>query len=202
VSDNFEMLVDTDVTAEKAEELSRSVMDRFRQLGLITGDAVRDCVYGGTGYRPGSAIPSLYNRREGEGRFWELRTCGVQPRVGRDFNVWALGPGQEGFTCPLCGVVFQLSGEEFEKPVGMAIIDMDESARTRLAPMPTVREGTLPNRMAERPSTRLRQPIVSLLELAALRLRRVEDRCRGRGARSDGAHDCKNLGPHLGGRFP
>src|SRR5207253_540544 len=97
MSDHFEMLVDVDVTAEEAEGVSRAVLHRFRKLGLITGRANGACVLGGKGYRPGPAVAGLYKLRKQECRFWELTTCGIEPRVGRGFNEWALGPVCEGF---------------------------------------------------------------------------------------------------------
>jgi hypothetical protein len=103
MSDSFEMLVDVDATLSEANAVSQAVLDRFRQLGLITGEANSDCVLGGTGYRPGPAVADLYKREKREGRFWEMLTCGVEPNVGRSFNEYALGPVCEGFTCPSCG---------------------------------------------------------------------------------------------------
>ncbi|HVS34489.1 MAG TPA: hypothetical protein VMS17_02840 [Gemmataceae bacterium] len=120
MSDNFEMLVDVEATSENAERLSRAVLDRLRQLDLIVGEANADCVLGGTGYRPGPAVPSLYICGEREGRFWELRTCGVEPKVGRSFNYWALGPVCEGFTCSQCRAVLEPFGAEFGDFVGKA----------------------------------------------------------------------------------
>jgi hypothetical protein len=109
MSDNFEMLVDADATPREADGVARAVLARFRKLGLITGRASADCVLGGTGYRPGSAVAKLYKAGSGEHEFWKLRTCGVEPKVGRGFNVWALGPSFEGFKCPTCGAEFAAS---------------------------------------------------------------------------------------------
>jgi hypothetical protein len=103
MSDTFEMLVDIDATPSQADGVVRAVLERFRNLGLIAGDANPDCVLGGIGYRPGPAVAELYQRQKREGRFWELVTCGVEPHVGRAFNEWALGPACEGFVCPACG---------------------------------------------------------------------------------------------------
>src|SRR5438552_2820058 len=103
MSDNFEMLVDVDATPSQADGVARAVLDRFRNLGLISGDANADCVLGGTGYRPGNAVAELYKRRKTECRFWELVNCGVEPHAGRGFNELALGPSCEGFVCRACG---------------------------------------------------------------------------------------------------
>lgn len=121
MSDNFEMLVDVDATAEEAAELARAVLERFHTLGLISGDPNGDCVPGGQGYRPGSAVADLYKRQTREGRFWELLTCGVEPLIGRGLNEWALGPVCEGFTCSACGAEIEPFGNEFGDSVGKAI---------------------------------------------------------------------------------
>ena len=103
MSDHFMMLVDVDATSSQAGGVARAVLDRFRNLGLITGDANPDCVLGGTGYRPGHAVAELYKCGEHETPFWKYRTCGVEPRVGRDFNGWALNLSDDGLICPACG---------------------------------------------------------------------------------------------------
>jgi hypothetical protein len=121
MSDNFEMLVDVDATAEEAEDVSRTVLNRLRKLGLIIGKATGHCVLGGKGYRPGPAVADSYKLRKRESRFWELVTCGVEPRVGRGFNEWALGPVCEGFTCSACGAEIEPFGDEFGNAVGIAI---------------------------------------------------------------------------------
>lgn len=128
MSDNFEMLVDVDAMPGQADGVARAVLDRFRDLGLITGDANPDCVLGGTGYRPGHAVAELYNRRKREVRFWELVTCGVEPNVGRGFNEWALGPSCEGFVCPACGAGIEPFDVALTDAIGEAVGEwMDES---------------------------------------------------------------------------
>lgn len=128
MSDNFEMLVDVDATPSQANAVARAVLDRFRHLGLITGKANPDCVLGNTGYRPGPAVASMYKLSKGESRFWELVTCGVEPRVGRAFNEWALGPSCEGFTCPMCGAEIEPDGAAFGDAIGTAVGEwIDES---------------------------------------------------------------------------
>jgi hypothetical protein len=109
MSDGFQMLVDVDATPREAEGVSRTVLARFRKLGLITGRANRDCALGGSGFRPGGAVAKLYKAEIGEYQFWKLHTCGVEPKVGRGFNAWALGPSCEGFKCPACGAEFAAS---------------------------------------------------------------------------------------------
>jgi hypothetical protein len=116
---DFEMLVDADVMAEEAEDVSRAVLGRFRELGLITGKLSDECVLGGKGYRPGPAVADLYKLRDGERRFWELVTCGVEPVVARGFNVWALGPSFEGFLCPSCAAKIEI--EPSFDPFGNAV---------------------------------------------------------------------------------
>jgi hypothetical protein len=134
MSDNFEMLVDLDATVEEAEELSRAVLERFRTLGLITGEPTGDCVLGGQGYPPGPAVAELYRRQGPEGRFWELLTCGVEPRVGRGFNEWALGRVCEGLICSVCGAEIEPFGDEFGDSVGKAIGEwFDQSGAALLA---------------------------------------------------------------------
>jgi hypothetical protein len=98
MSDNFEMLIDVDTTAEEAEGALRAVLRQFRKLGLIIGKPTSDCALGGKGYRPGPAVSKSYKLEKRECRFWELVTCGMEPHVGRGFNEWALGPACEGWS--------------------------------------------------------------------------------------------------------
>ena len=121
MSNWFEMLVDGEAEIEEAEVLSCAVLDRFRRLGLITGSANPDCVFGGTGYRPGPALAESYTPKEHEFSFWELVKCGVEPQVRRGLNEWALGPVCEGFICPSCGVDMEPSGSTFWNSVWKAI---------------------------------------------------------------------------------
>jgi len=120
------MLVDTDATIAEASRLSRAVLLQFRRRGLIAGRASSKCVLGGKGFRPGPAIAELYKLGTfGKGRrehpFWEWMICGVEPRVGRGFNEWALGPVCEGFTCPACGTQTGPFTSEFSDALGKAI---------------------------------------------------------------------------------
>lgn len=113
MSDSFQMLVDADATADEAAAVARRVLTRFRKLGLIAGRATSACVLGGTGYRPGPAIATSFRLPKGYHPFWELRTCGVEPTVGRSCNLWAVGPVCEGFTCPACAAAIEPFLEPF-----------------------------------------------------------------------------------------
>jgi hypothetical protein len=111
MSDHFQMLVDVDATPDQADEIIQLVLARFRSLGLITGDATPDCVLGGEGFRPGPAIPDLYQVvGKNDYRFWRAQISGVETKAGRSFNEWALGPSCNGFACPNC----QASIEAFD----------------------------------------------------------------------------------------
>ena len=122
MSDSYEMLVDPEVELADARKLSRAVIARLRQVGLITGNLTSDCVLGGKGYRPGPAVKSLYKRAKREPAFWDSRTSGVQPRVGRAYNYDALAEAHEGFVCPACGAEIEPFVEDaFEDAVGAAL---------------------------------------------------------------------------------
>lgn len=140
MSDNFEMLVDVDVTAEEAEDVSRAVLDRFRKLGLITGEANEECVLGGTGYRPGPAVADLYKPSKAEYPFWKLHTCGVEPHVGRGFHAWALGPVFQGFFCPSCAAEVEPFGDEMGDSVGKAISEWLNECGPALVACPKCRK--------------------------------------------------------------
>ena len=64
MSESFQMLVDQDVQIEDASDLEARVLHRYREDGLIMGEANADCVLGPVGYRPGPAIPESYELRE------------------------------------------------------------------------------------------------------------------------------------------
>jgi hypothetical protein len=107
MGESFVMLADQEVKREEANEALARVLCRFRAEGLIMGELDADCVLGGEGYRPGPAIPKAYELGESAVPFWELKTCGVEPRVGRTFNYWAYGPSCEGFSCPICKAEYE-----------------------------------------------------------------------------------------------
>lgn len=140
MSDNFQMLVDVDATPGEADGVARSVLRLFRQLGLITGEANPDCVLGGTGYRPGPAVADAYILRRRDLRFWELRTSGVEPKVGRSFNDWALGPSCEGFTCPACAAVIEPFGDPFMDAIFKAVGEWTDESGPALVPCPECRK--------------------------------------------------------------
>ncbi len=96
------MLVGTDATAEEAPLLAAAVVTTFRRLGLITGELTKDCVLSGEGYRTGPAVAESY-RLQRVTMSWHRGTSGIEARVGRGFNMWALGPSFEGIDCPACG---------------------------------------------------------------------------------------------------
>jgi hypothetical protein len=136
MSDNFEMLVDVEATPSQAEGIARAVLGRCRELGLITGEANSDCVLGGTGYRPGPTVAGLYKLQEGEFRFWELVTCGVEPHVGRAFNGWALGPSCEGFVCPACEAEIEPFSDTFTATVWQALGEWEGESGPAEVPCP------------------------------------------------------------------
>lgn len=141
MSDNFEMLVDVDAASEDAERLANLVVDRLRNLGLISGSLNSDCVLGKMGYRPGPAVPDSYVQQMfPENRFWELHTCGVEPKVGRGFNMWALGPMCEGFTCPSCRFHVQPFDDEMGDAVGEALNEWLEQTGSALVGCPRCKQ--------------------------------------------------------------
>ena len=75
MSDNFEMLVDEDVSLADAPAVSAKVIADFRDRQLIIGDPTPDCVLGGSGFRLGPVIPTIYTPEPNECRFWELIIC-------------------------------------------------------------------------------------------------------------------------------
>src|SRR6516225_10161939 len=121
MSDSYQMLVDVEATPSHAEEIARTVLDHFRKIGLIAGEENSDCVLGGTGYRPGPAVPDLYELGNREYPFWELVNCGVEPHVGRGFNRCAIGPSCEGFVCPTCKAEIEPFASSFDDAIGQAI---------------------------------------------------------------------------------
>jgi DNA-directed RNA polymerase subunit RPC12/RpoP len=130
MSDSFQMLVDADVTVAGARDTSRAVLAEFRKRGMITGKANGDCVLGGKGYQPGPSIPGLYASRKNEIRFWELQTCGVEVKVGRGFNVEALGQACEGLACPCCGSHILPFDDDFDSAMSVAVREwLDRSGR-------------------------------------------------------------------------
>lgn len=136
MSDNFEMLVDVDVTIDEAEEVMRVVLEKLQNVGLITSQSDRECTFGGDGFKPGPSIQDAYVLGKNEGAFWELRTCGVEPQVGRHFNDWALGPVCEGFECPTCGASIEPFDESFQDALGTAICAWTDQSGSLLVSCP------------------------------------------------------------------
>src|SRR4051794_27756826 len=102
MSDSFVMLVDATVSAKEATKTWKVVIEQLRGVGLIDGKPNAACVLEGKGYPIGPKASSLYKPGKREVKFWELQTSGVEIKVGRQFNEWALGEACEGFTCPKC----------------------------------------------------------------------------------------------------
>jgi hypothetical protein len=140
MSDSFEMLVDLEATPGEAEGVAQVVLDRFRELDLIAGEANSDCVLGGTGYRPGPAVADLYDLGERSYPFWRLVTCGVEPRIGRGFNEFALGESFEGYVCPACGAEFDPVGDAFDHAIADAIDQWLDESGSAMVSCPECRE--------------------------------------------------------------
>ncbi len=136
MSDNFQMLVDADVSIDQARDTSNAVIVEFRKRGLITGKAIGDSVLGGKGFRPGPAISDLYAARKADGHFWKLVTCGVEPEVGRGLNEWALGPVCEGLACPSCTSEIQPFDDDFDEAINGAIQQWLDESGPALVPCP------------------------------------------------------------------
>jgi hypothetical protein len=118
MSDSFQLLVDVDAILEEAPFLAESVVNRLDQLGLIVGPLDSECVLGGVGYRPGARAAKLYRPSPREGRFWELKTCGVEPITKRSFNEWMQCDYLE---CHACRPKFEPFCEELGNRVVIAI---------------------------------------------------------------------------------
>jgi len=136
MGDSFRMLVDVEATAEEAEPLSRAVLARFREIGLIAGDANGGCVLGGEGYRPGPAVSDIYLLQKNEIPFWKSHTNGVELRIGRHFNVWALGPACNGLSCPKCNADFESLNDAFKGATGNPIGEWMRQTGPALVPCP------------------------------------------------------------------
>lgn len=119
MSTTFEMLVDQDVSLEDAPTVCAAVIDELKERRIIAGDLVPDCVLAGTGFRVGASVSSIYEGIPNEVRFWELVTSGVEPNVGRSFNLYALGPSCEYFECSSCNQRI----DKLDSPFGDAIFE-------------------------------------------------------------------------------
>ena len=92
---------------------------------------------GSLGYRPGPAVHQVYELPENELPFWDHITCGVELRVGRDFNHWAYGPSCEGYSCPLCNQEFEPDNEDLADVLSEAIGQWIEQSGPALVPCPS-----------------------------------------------------------------
>ena len=137
MSDSFEMLVDIDVRLRDADVVSQTVVDRLRASGLIVGEATEDCVLGGVGYKPCQLISALYTPTSLEHAFWELRTCGVQLKVRRQFNFSAFGPAFESLTCSGCGTKTPEPDDSFMDAFGNALSEWIEEKGEGMVTCPT-----------------------------------------------------------------
>jgi hypothetical protein len=119
--DNFEMLVDAEVTLGQADMVKQRVLGVLHEHALIVREADMECALGSLGYRPGPAVHEVYELTENELPFWDQITCGVELRVGRDFNHWAYGTSCEGYSCPLCSQGFKPDDEDLAEVLSEAI---------------------------------------------------------------------------------
>ena len=102
MSDSFIALVDADVSAEAASDVSTVIVSALLDRQLISANQTSECVLGGEGYPAGAAIQDCYRPRRNESPFWQLRTSGVQIKIGRTYNEWAAGPSYEWCACKNC----------------------------------------------------------------------------------------------------
>ncbi len=121
MSENFEMLVDPEVTLGQAEMLRQRILAVLHDHELIAREPDMQCALGSLGFRPGPAVHSTYEPLENEFPFWDQVTCGVEVRVGRDFNHWAYGTSCEGYACPRCSQEFEPENEALAETLAEAI---------------------------------------------------------------------------------
>lgn len=140
MSDNFEMLVDAEVTLGQAETVKQRVLNVLHEHELIVREADTECALGSLGYRPGPAVHEIYDLAPSELPFWDQITCGVELRVGRDFNHWAYGTSCEGYTCPLCRQQFDPDDENLAEVLSEAIGEWVEQSGPALVVCPSCKE--------------------------------------------------------------
>jgi hypothetical protein len=137
MSDNFQMLVDAEVTLGQADMVKQRVLAVLHLHELIVREADMECALGSLGYRPGPAVHQLYELAENELPFWDQITCGVELRVGRDFNHWAYGTSCEGYSCPLCSHEFEPEDEDLAEVLSEAIGEWVDQSGPALVPCPS-----------------------------------------------------------------
>jgi hypothetical protein len=137
LSDNFEMLVDAEVTLGQADMVKQRILAMLHHHELIVREADMECALGGLGYRPGPAVHKIYELTESELPFWDQITCGVELRVGRDFNHWAYGTSCEGYSCPLCSQKFEPEDEDLAEVLAEAIGEWIEQSGPALVLCPS-----------------------------------------------------------------
>ena len=126
MSDNFEMLVDTEVSLAESPQLAGLLVTALRDQGLITGDLSSDCVLGRMGYHVGPAARELYQRSPSEGEFWTALISGVEPSIKRSCNLWALGPSFQYIVCPKCNTKYDDLNGEVGESIFAAVGNWDE----------------------------------------------------------------------------
>jgi hypothetical protein len=137
MSDIFEMLVDPEVTLGQADMTKKRVLALLHEHELIAREPDMECAQGSLGYRPGPAVHEVYELPENELPFWDHITCGVELRVGRDFNHWAYGPSCEGYSCPRCNQEFEPDNEDLADVLSEAIGQWIEQSGPALVPCPS-----------------------------------------------------------------
>ena len=120
MSDSFQMLVDPEVSLERGAQVAAGIVRHFQEVGLI-GELDASAALGGAGYRPGRRIAALYRLGAREHPFWTLSTCGMELRIRRQFNEFALGPSFERLTCPACLTSYDYLTEPLQSEIFVAI---------------------------------------------------------------------------------
>ena len=142
MSDTYQMLVDPKVEISEAKQFSKEILARLRKLGLIAGRLTTDCTFGGKGYRPGPDVPRLYKLGQQECGFWDLHKCGVEPKIGREFNFMAIGPVCTGLTCPKCQTSALPLSDAFAESLGKAMLRWMDNLPSYLLRCPQCKKQT------------------------------------------------------------
>jgi hypothetical protein len=133
-------LVDVDVSVKDAPALCKKVIDRLRKMELITGRLIEKR----GGYLPGTAITKFKHYRHDiskyfpkpETDFYDLIQCGVEPIVGRHYNVWALPEAWGGATCSACGKEISSRDQKFFHAICDGVQKWEEEAGRALIACP------------------------------------------------------------------